>query len=240
VSISWEVALAPNPGIMTLEGTNTWVVGDVDTCVVVDPGPPVASHVQATRELVAGRSVEVVLLTHQHADHSEGAAAFAAAAHAPLLSERTGELTDGLVLPCGLSVLHTPGHTGDSVCLDLDGRAVLTGDTVLGRGTTVVAWPDGALGPYLHSLERLAQVGRRTVLPGHGPVLPDLTEACAFYLQHRRIRLDQVRAAVAEGAREPAEVVAVVYADVDRSLWLAAELSVRAQLAYLLEPTEAS
>jgi len=111
--------------------------------------------------------------------------------------------------------------------------AVLTGDTILGRGTTVVAWPDGELGDYLHSLERLRGLGPIPVLPGHGPVLPDAGEIAAAYLEHRRVRLDQVRAAVDAGDRTPAEVVARVYADVDRAVWPAAELSVRAQLAYL-------
>jgi glyoxylase-like metal-dependent hydrolase (beta-lactamase superfamily II) len=231
---SWERILAPNPGIMTLEGTNTYVVGSPEVCVVVDPGPPIPSHIAAVRASVGDRRVEAVVLTHQHADHSEGAAAFGRAAGAPVLSEATGELVEGLVLPCELVVLHTPGHTRDSICLALGEGAVLTGDTVLGRGTTVVAWPDGTLADYLVSLERLAQVGaRRRVLPGHGPELPDLEQTAAHYLAHRRERLDQVRAAVAAGATTPREVVEVVYADVDTALWPAAELSVRAQLDFL-------
>lgn len=130
----------------------------------------------------------------------------------------------------------TPGHTADSVCfLVSDGteRVVLTGDTILGRGTTVVAHPDGNLGDYLASLERLGAYQGIAALPGHGPALADCGAAADFYLAHRRARLDQVRAAVAAGARTAPEVVATVYADVDRSLWWAAEWSVRAQLEYL-------
>jgi glyoxylase-like metal-dependent hydrolase (beta-lactamase superfamily II) len=111
--------------------------------------------------------------------------------------------------------------------------AVLTGDTVLGRGTTVVAHPDGVLADYLHSLRRLRELGEATLLPGHGPELPSAGAAAERYLAHREQRLEQVRAAVAAGASTPRAVVEVVYADVDPVLWDAAELSVRAQLAFL-------
>jgi glyoxylase-like metal-dependent hydrolase (beta-lactamase superfamily II) len=114
-----------------------------------------------------------------------------------------------------------------------DERVVLTGDTILGRGTTVVAYPDGDLGEYLNSLGLLELLGALPVLPGHGPALTDCAASAAYYLRHRLARLEQVKAAVAGGAGTPAEVVEMVYADVDKVLWPAAELSVRAQLAYL-------
>jgi glyoxylase-like metal-dependent hydrolase (beta-lactamase superfamily II) len=138
----------------------------------------------------------------------------------------------------------TPGHTADSYSLlvslpDGSHPAVLTGDTILGRGTTVVAWPDGNLAQYLASLRRLAEFGQIPALPGHGPPLADCAAAARFYLAHRQARLDQVRAAVAAGARAPADVVAAVYQDVDPVLWPAAELSVRAQLDFLGQETDA-
>jgi glyoxylase-like metal-dependent hydrolase (beta-lactamase superfamily II) len=225
---------------MTLDGTNTWVLrapGAVG-CVVVDPGP---LHERHLAEVAACGPVEAVLLTHGHPDHSEGAASLAALTGASVRAldpaYRLGDegLGEGdVVVAAGLEVrvLHTPGHTSDSLSLVLD-DAVLTGDTVLGRGTTVVAHPDGVLADYLRSLDRLQELGALTVLPGHGPELPSAGEAATRYLAHRGQRLEQVRAAVAAGARTPADVVAVVYADVDRALWPAAELSVRAQLAYL-------
>ncbi len=135
-----------------------------------------------------------------------------------------------------LEVLGTPGHTSDSVAFVVDdGAAVLTGDTILGRGTTVVAHPDGVLGPYLDSLERLRLLGDRLVLPGHGPSLPSLGAVAGEYLAHRAERLDQVRAALsALGTDATArQIVELVYADVDESVWWAAELSVKAQLDYL-------
>ncbi len=238
-----SVALAPNPGPMTLDGTNSWVVrgpGD-PSCVVVDPGPLHEGHLQ---RLAAAGPVAVVLLTHGHLDHSAGAARLAeltgAAVRALDPAHRLGEegLGEGDVVAAAgleLRVLATPGHTADSLSFVVDG-AVLTGDTVLGRGTTVVAHPDGVLGDYLRSLERLQELGDRTVLPGHGPELPSAGRAASAYLAHRRDRLDQVRAAVESGARTARDVVELVYADVDRALWPAAELSVRAALAHLASP----
>lgn len=226
---------ANNPSPMTLEGTNTWVIeGWVvdlpDGNVVVDPGPLDEAHLQA---VAACGPVAIVLLTHRHPDHAEGAQRFAAMTGADVLDR--GDFWHDGASHMGVRVLHTPGHTGDSVSFVIgdDEPAVLTGDTILGRGSTVVAHPDGDLRSYLSSLERLRQLGDITVLPGHGPVLPSAAVAAAGYLEHRARRLDQVRAARAAGDETVTEIVRRVYADVDPVLWPAAELSVRAQLAYL-------
>ncbi|PHQ50506.1 MBL fold metallo-hydrolase [Streptomyces cinnamoneus] len=245
--------LAPNPSAMTLDGTNTWILAEPDSglAVVVDPGPPDEQHLRnviATAE-AAGNRVALTLLTHGHADHSGGAARFAeltgtkVRALDPALRLGGEGLGVGDVVTTGgleLHVISTPGHTSDSLCFHLPAdRAVLTGDTVLGRGTTIVAHPDGRLGDYLDSLRRLRALavdeGVETVLPGHGPVLDDARGAVEYYLAHRAKRLAQVETAAENGHRTAEEVVAVVYADVDRSLWPAAELSVRAQLDYLDE-----
>jgi glyoxylase-like metal-dependent hydrolase (beta-lactamase superfamily II) len=234
------VLLAPNPGPMTLDGTNTWLLRDPasESAIVVDPGPLIEGHLQA---VAAHGPVAVILLTHGHYDHSEGAARLAELTGAPVRAldprHRLGDegLTDGdVVAAAGLEVrvAHTPGHSSDSLSFVLP-DAVLTGDTILGRGTTVVAHPDGVLADYLASLQRLRDLGHVAVLPGHGPELPDAQAAAQHYLDHREQRLEQVRAAVAAGAGTPRQVVEVVYADVDRVLWPAAEMSVRAQLDYL-------
>ncbi len=245
--------LAPNPSAMTLDGTNTWILSepDSDLAVVVDPGPLDDGHLRhviGTAEQ-AGKRVALTLLTHGHPDHAEGAARFAeltgtkVRALDPALRLGDEGLAAGDVVTVGgleLRVVPAPGHTADSLCFHLPAdRAVLTGDTVLGRGTTVVAHPDGRLGDYLDTLRRLRSLtvddGVHTVLPGHGPVLDDAQGAVEYYLAHRAHRLAQVETAVEDGYRTPPEVVAHVYADVDRSLWSAAELSVRAQLEYLKE-----
>ncbi|MFI7283533.1 MBL fold metallo-hydrolase [Micromonospora chersina] len=235
---------APNPGPMTLDGTNSWVLRapGASHAVVVDPGPADAEHLAA---LTAHGPVGFVLITHGHADHTEGAPRLSALlGGAPVLAVDPAHtvggapLTADTALDVGLEIrpLTTPGHTADSVCFLVghgDERVVLTGDTILGRGTTVVAHPDGHLGDYLSSLELLTTYRGIPALPGHGPALADCGAAAEFYLAHRRARLDQVRAAVAAGATTAPEVVERVYADVDRSLWWAAEWSVRAQLEYL-------
>ncbi|MBC2875832.1 MULTISPECIES: MBL fold metallo-hydrolase [Streptomyces] len=245
--------LAPNPSAMTLDGTNTWLLAEPgsDQAVVVDPGPLDESHLRAVIAAAeeSGRRIALALLTHGHLDHSGGAERFAELTGAPVRAVdpalRVGGdgLAAGDVITVGgleLRVVPAPGHTADSVCLHLPAdRAVITGDTVLGRGTTVVAHPDGRLGDYLDSLRRLRSLvveeDVRTVLPAHGPVLEDARGALEFYLAHRAKRLAQVETAVEAGHRTPAEVVAHVYADVDRAVWPAAELSVRAQLDYLSE-----
>jgi glyoxylase-like metal-dependent hydrolase (beta-lactamase superfamily II) len=222
---------AGNPGPMTLEGTNTWVLHGPEATIVVDPGPLLEEHL--TRVAALG-PVGLILLTHRHPDHAEGAARFAELTGAPVL-DRDDFPDDGGTVG-GVRVLHTPGHTRDSVSfvVESDGVAgVLTGDTVLGRGSSMVAHPDGDLGAYLASLRRLAGLGDIAVLPGHGPVLGSARVAADAYLEHRLRRLDQVRAALASGDRTAEEVVRRVYADVDPALWPAAESSVRAQLAYL-------
>lgn len=249
-----QLILAPNPGPMTLQGTNTWIVGDPGRgpVLVVDPGPADEAHLDRI-VAAAGDRIAAILITHRHADHTEGAAGLAARASCPVRAVdprcRVGDagLDDREVLEtagASLTVIHTPGHTSDSVCflLETAGKParLLTGDTVLGEGTTVITEPDGDLGAYLESMAVLQRVvaerGVRRLLPGHGPVIEDPAAVLDYYVRHRLERLDQVRAALAAGDRTAAEVVARVYADVDRSVWPAAEQSVRAQLRYLAKP----
>lgn len=249
--------LAPNASPMTLDGTNTWVLRAPDSArsVVVDPGPPDPGHLDAVAE--AAGDVAVVLLTHHHLDHSEAARAFAervgcgVRALDPAYRLGTEGLGEGDVVAVGdleVHVVATPGHTADSLSFVVPSeRAVLTGDTVLGRGTTVVAHPDGELGAYLASLNRLHALAEAheigSIWPGHGPVIESALPVLGHYLSHRQERLDQVREALrvldvplSEANADdtlPRRVVEIVYVDVDPVLWPAAELSVRAQLDYL-------
>jgi glyoxylase-like metal-dependent hydrolase (beta-lactamase superfamily II) len=243
--------LAPNASPMTLDGTNTWVLRDPSSSrsVVIDPGPADEGHLDAVAD--AAGEVAVVLLTHHHLDHSEAARAFAERVGCGVRAldpayrlgpEGLGEGDVVAVDDLEVHVVATPGHTADSLTFHLpaDG-AVLTGDTVLGRGTTVIA-DDGRLGPYLDSLRLLRELAGeqdlRVLLPGHGPLLADPAGALDYYLAHRAERLGEVRAALAAGDRAPAQIVERVYADVPRVLWPAAAMSVRAQLGYLAERGE--
>jgi glyoxylase-like metal-dependent hydrolase (beta-lactamase superfamily II) len=238
-----SVLLARNPGKMTLEGTNTWVLrGPRSTeVVVVDPGPDDDEHL--ARVAAVGR-VALVLISHRHGDHTGGIDKLAEATGAPVRAMDPAFLRgDGVVLvdrevidAAGLTitVLATPGHTADSVSFLVD-DAVLTADTVLGRGTTVIDKDDGSLADYLGSLHRLRGLGARRVLPGHGPDLADLAAVATGYLMHREQRLEQVRAALRDLGEDATvrQVVEYVYADVDEELWDVAEWSVQAQLDHL-------
>jgi glyoxylase-like metal-dependent hydrolase (beta-lactamase superfamily II) len=243
---------ADNPGPMTLDGTNTYVLrasgaDDAAGAVVVDPGPLDEVHLAA---VAAVAPVALIVLTHGHPDHSDGARTLHEMTGAPLTALDPTFCVDAEPLAAGavldavrdlpLRVLATPGHTGDSVSFVVahDEAGLLTGDTILGRGTTVVAHPDGRLGPYLRSLAAVRDLDQPlTLLPGHGPAGGDARERAQAYLVHRAQRLDQVRAALAAGDSTAEEVVRRVYADVDPVLWPAAELSVRAQLDYLADAT---
>jgi glyoxylase-like metal-dependent hydrolase (beta-lactamase superfamily II) len=247
VSRSVSRLLAPNPGPMTLEGTNTWVLRepDGDRCVVVDPGPLENGHVERLAQL---DRIELIVVTHGHFDHCEAAPRLheLTGAHVvarnPALCIGADPLSDAArssVAGLDWVTVLTPGHSSDSVCLLLEtDQALLTGDTILGRGTAVVAHPDGRLEDYLDSLQRLRDLVAadvRVLLPGHGPVVPDPIGVVDYYLAHRAERLEQVRAALAAGDQDAAAIVRRVYADVDESLWPAARLSVLAQLDYLGE-----
>jgi glyoxylase-like metal-dependent hydrolase (beta-lactamase superfamily II) len=238
-----SVLLADNPGLMTLEGTNTWVLrapGSTES-VIVDPGPDDDEHIG---RVAAIEDIALVLISHRHGDHTDGIDKLVELTGVPVRSAGSGflrglsaELRDGEVIEAAgltISVLATPGHTADSLSFVLD-DAVLTADTVLGRGTAVIDSDDGSLADYLESLHRLRGLGRRTVLPGHGPELADLSAVAAEYLAHREQRLNQVRSALNDLGDDASarDVVEHVYTDVDQQLWDAAEKSVQAQLDYL-------
>jgi glyoxylase-like metal-dependent hydrolase (beta-lactamase superfamily II) len=238
-----SVLLCDNPGLMTLDGTNTWVLQGrgSDERVIVDPGPDDDAHIERIASL---GKIPLVLISHKHGDHTdaidklvERTGAVVRAVGSGFLRGLGGPLTDGEVIDAaGLSikVMATPGHTADSLSFLIDG-AVLTADTVLGRGTTVIDNEDGSLREYMESLRRLNGLGGRAVLPGHGPELADLEAVTAMYVAHREERLAQVREALVTLGDDATarQVVEHVYTDVDEQLWPHAEWSVQAQLNYL-------
>src|SRR4051812_34274259 len=235
----WVTLLrAPNPGPMTLDGTNTWVLrapGE-ELGFVIDPGPLDEDHLGAIAEHAPFRAI---LITHGHHDHVEGAPRLSAMlGGTPVLAAATSFETETEIASDGfrIRILDTPGHTTDSVCFLAESGnspAMFTGDTILGRGSTVVAAPDGDLGAYLESLELLRTHPSVPMLPGHGPAQPDVAVMAQFYLDHRRERLAQVEAARERGADTPEKVVDLVYPDIDPAVRFAAIFSAKAQLDYL-------
>ncbi|HLS78267.1 MAG TPA: MBL fold metallo-hydrolase [Nocardia sp.] len=246
VTGSAAVLLADNPGKMTLDGTNTWLLRapGASGYVVVDPGPKDNKHIEAIAAATDG-DIALTLITHHHHDHTGGIERLVKLTGTPVAAVEPGylndwdaPLADGQVLEAaGLSIraVATPGHTADSVSFVLD-DAVLTGDTILGAGTTVLESRSGALADYLNSLDRLLAEGAgRKLLPAHGTEHPDLEPVARYYVKHRHERLDQVRAALRELGENAGAMAVVhkVYADVDKRLWPAARSSVQAQLDYL-------
>lgn len=241
--------LAPNPSAYALDGTNTYVIGDRrgSDAVLVDPGPVDDEHLAAVEAVLASRGARprLILLTHHHIDHVEVAPAWAAHFDCPVAAVRTDlcigadPLEDGGALSIAgldIDVVATPGHASDHVCFRLPTGALLTGDHILGRGTSVVADPDGNLTDYLASLRRVLDIGPDALLPGHGPeMLEDPNAVVQFYLAHRQHRLDQILTVLADGDATAREVVEVIYAAYDPGLWDAAEASTRAGLAVLID-----
>ncbi|MDH3732643.1 MAG: MBL fold metallo-hydrolase [Gemmatimonadota bacterium] len=241
---------AENPGPLTLDGTRTWIVGTA-VVAIVDPGPDDPAHLDRVARAVNGRDVAAVCLTHAHIDHSAASASaverwgrlYASAETLARIGVDGTPLRDGdeIVLDerAGGLVLHaleTPGHSGDHLAfMLLPTRDVLTGDLVLGRGSSMVAHPDGSVGAYLASLARLGSLRPRRLLPGHGPVVGDAAARLAEYAAHRRERSSQVQAALEAGARSVSELRDAVYGDIPPGVVQAAELSLLAHLEHLEE-----
>jgi glyoxylase-like metal-dependent hydrolase (beta-lactamase superfamily II) len=229
--------LCPNPGLRELDGTNTWILGERPS-IVVDPGPSIESHL---REVAASAGdLAAILLTHDHPDHAPGATELAemtgATVHAVRPPDGGERLHDGQAITVGsveVRVVATPGHTPDSVSFFVPAAsALLTGDTVVGRGTSVIDPPEGDLTAYLRSLERLRDLSPRAIHPGHGPLVLDGVAKLDEYLEHRRMREEQVLAALADGGRTIQDMVPVIYEGYPTELH---ELAGRSILAHLLK-----
>ena len=219
-----ERLTAPNPSPMTLEGTNTYVVGR-GPAAVIDPGPDDAGHIEAIRE--AGRArggIGAVLLTHGHSDHTGAVEA---------LGIEPTPVEDG-ELVAGLRAIATPGHAEDHVCFLL-GRACFTGDLILGMGSTIVGPRDfgGSLLDYMRSLERLENLDLEVLYPGHGPEVHDPQAKIAEYVEHRMMRERRLVAALDRGERRRAALLAEVWNDVPEQLRPAAEIAMQAHLEKL-------
>ena len=233
-----ERVLAPNPGPYTGPGTNTWVVGDDRTVVVLDPGPVIRSHGGAILETVGDRTVSSVIVTHTHVDHAPLANPLSVDVDAPAIGYAPGpdfepdlRVEDGSVVDVAgreLVVVHTPGHSHDHLCFRL-GNALFTGDHIMGGSSVMVE----DMGPYLASLDRIHHTGLDRLYPGHGDEMDEPDEVISWYLAHRLERERQIVAAIAGGADSIGAVVETVYADVDSALHPLAARSVVAHLRKL-------
>jgi len=234
---------------MTLDGTNTYVIAAPGSgaAVIVDPGPDDPLHRQRVEEVLACRDLacELVVVTHHHHDHTEAARAWAdrfacpVAAPSPRnIDDRVRPVADGDRLVIGeltLEAVATPGHCSDHSAYRLPDGSLLVGDHILGRGTAVVAFPDGDLVAYLASLRKVLDLGPDTLHPGHGPEMAeDPAAVVRYYVEHRAFREHQILGILAEGVSRPADMVRRIYADVDPALWSPAEWSTRAALAKLV------
>ncbi len=224
--------VAPNPGPMTLEGTNTYLYG-AGPCTVIDPGPDDEGHLAAVRAAADERGgIGLVLLTHGHGDHSEGAEGLVAGAGPD------GDVP-AVVLPGdgeehgGLRAIATPGHAPDHVCLMTGDGVCFSGDLVLGTGSTFVPPDGGSLSAYMDSLRRMQAEPIELICPGHGPWITDPAAKLAEYVEHREMRERRLLAALERGERSRKALLAEAWSDVPAELRPAAAMVMQAHLEKL-------
>ena len=224
MSLDVEKLTADNPGPMTLEGTNTYLVGR-DPTVVIDPGPNDPAHIEAIRNAAEARGgIGTVLVTHGHGDHTDGL---------ETLGVEPARPEDGETI-AGLTAIATPGHAADHLCFVADG-ACFSGDLILGEGSTIVGprGMGGSLADYMGSLRRLQGLDLRVLYPGHGPEIDDPQARIAEYIAHRQAREDRLVAALERGERSRAALLAEVWDDVPEQLRGAAAIAMQAHLEKL-------
>jgi glyoxylase-like metal-dependent hydrolase (beta-lactamase superfamily II) len=230
--------VAPNPGPYTGPGTNTWIVEAGPVVVVIDPGPDDGSHLAAIDRKLAGTAVGVVLVTHSHPDHLPLAERLASEHKVSV--RRYPDLGDGDVVRVGtlnLTALHTPGHSADHLCFWIAGdRAAFTGDLVLGKGSSMVTYPEGNVAAYLRSLDRLAALAPKILFPGHWDPVTDAAGKIDEYKRHRLEREAQVLSEVERGGGTAWDLTRRVYGpEVAKELLEAAEMTMRAHLEKLVD-----
>ncbi|HVS28666.1 MAG TPA: MBL fold metallo-hydrolase [Solirubrobacteraceae bacterium] len=229
---------APNPGPFTLDGTNTWILGR-DPCWIVDPGPAIASHVEAVAaEAQARGGVGGIALTHDHADHAQALAELRLRCREPPVAAARGTvdptLGDGDSFG-PLRTVSTPGHAPDHLAFVTDAGACFTGDAVLGTGSVFIASDPGALSGYLRGLRRLRELELVVICPGHGPPVWTPAEKIDAYVSHRLDRERRLLDALGRGLRSADELLDDVWDDAPAALRPAAALTLAAHLDKLAE-----
>jgi glyoxylase-like metal-dependent hydrolase (beta-lactamase superfamily II) len=215
--------VAPNPGPMTLEGTNAYLYGS-DPCVVIDPGSEDEGHLETIRAAAAERGgIGLVLLTHSHGDHAAGADQLGVEVVLPGDGEIHG----------GLRALATPGHAADHVCFLAEGGVCFSGDLVLGLGSTIVPPGGGSLAAYMNSLALLQAEEIELICPGHGPWVTDPAAKLAEYVEHREMRERRLLAALERGERSRAALLAEAWDDIPLELLPMAAMAMEAHLEKL-------
>ncbi len=250
-----ERLLAHNPSPFTFRGTGVYLVGDAESVVVIDPGPNVPGHVASLLAAIGGRKVTHILITHTHRDHSPAAAPLKAATGAATYGygpharyqddvEEGGDrdfvpdvlVKDGDRIAGIFQCVFTPGHTSNHMCYALeDEKALFTGDHVMGWSTTVVAPPDGDMGDYMRSLEKLIARQDDILYPTHGSPILAPRSFLRAYLSHRRMRESQIGRALTRGRDTVPALVETLYAGLAPALHRAAALTVEAHLKHMIE-----
>ena len=251
--------LAPNPSPFTFKGTGGYIIGAGASVAVIDPGPAIPAHVEALKRALDGRRVSHILITHTHKDHSPASAALKAwsgaqthaaapAPHAATLEGAVDEAHDHAFMPdvvvrdgdviagdgFAFECVATPGHTANHMCYALrEERALFSGDHVMGWSTSVIAPPDGEMGAYMASLEKLMARGDAILYPTHGSPITAPQDYLPALLAHRRAREAQILATLQAGAATAGELAARLYPDIAPGLRAAAATQVQAHLAYL-------
>ena len=249
--------LAPNPGPYTFRGTGVYIIGGSESVAVIDPGPDIPEHLEALKRAIGGRKLSHILITHTHLDHSpaarplkqwSGAKTYAFGPHregsdsggdSGILFVPDISVADGALLlgqDFTLQCVFTPGHASNHMCYALnEEKALFTGDHVMGWSTSVIAPPDGNMGAYMASLEKLIARDDVILYPTHGSPIPQPGRLLKAYLSHRRMREAQIAALLARGECDITAIVARLYAGLKPELVPAAALTVRAHLEHMVE-----
>lgn len=249
--------LAPNPGPFTFKGTGVYIVGTGQDVAMIDPGPLLADHIEALKRALEGKRLTHILVTHTHSDHSPAAAPLKEWSDAKTYGygpHGSGKAEEGVKIEEGgdrdfvpdvrvkdgdviagngftFDCVYTPGHTSNHMCYALrEEKALFTGDHVMGWSTTVVAPPDGDMAAYMASLKKLIARDDEILWPTHGGPVKNPKSFLQAYLDHRLEREAQILACIADGLETIPEMVARIYAAVDKRLHPAAARSVAAHL----------